>query len=65
MRLEEGVRSTLHHNNVGSPHFCFYVPDVKAKYAELQKRGDVKKIPTACRWNSFNARKTNKRITND
>jgi lactoylglutathione lyase len=32
----------LHHNNVGSPHFCFYVPDVEAKYAEVQQRGDVR-----------------------
>jgi catechol 2,3-dioxygenase-like lactoylglutathione lyase family enzyme len=37
-----GVMLDLHHNNVGSPHFCFYVPDVAAKYAELQKRGDVR-----------------------
>lgn len=31
----------LHHNNVGSPHLCFYVPDVEAKYKEVQQRGDV------------------------
>ena len=37
-----GTTLDLHHNNVGSPHFCFYVPDVEAKYAELQRRGDVK-----------------------
>ena len=32
----------LHHNNVGSPHISLYVPDVEAKLAELQRRGDVK-----------------------
>jgi lactoylglutathione lyase len=37
-----GTALDLHHNNVGSPHLCFYVPDVDAKYAELQQRGDVK-----------------------
>jgi catechol 2,3-dioxygenase-like lactoylglutathione lyase family enzyme len=37
-----GITLDLHHNNVGSPHFCFYVPDVEAKYAELRQRGDVK-----------------------
>jgi catechol 2,3-dioxygenase-like lactoylglutathione lyase family enzyme len=37
-----GTTLDLHHNNIGSPHFCFYVPDVEAKYAEVQKRGDVK-----------------------
>ena len=32
----------LHHNNAGSPHLCFYVPDVEAKYKAVQRRGDVK-----------------------
>jgi catechol 2,3-dioxygenase-like lactoylglutathione lyase family enzyme len=32
----------LDHNNIGSPHLCFYVPDVETKYAEVQQRGDVK-----------------------
>ena len=36
-----GVTLDLHHNNVGSPHMSFYVPDVEAKYNELQRRGDV------------------------
>jgi lactoylglutathione lyase len=36
-----GQTLDLHHNNVGSPHFCFYVPDVEAKYRELKARGDV------------------------
>jgi predicted enzyme related to lactoylglutathione lyase len=35
---------TLHHqqNNVGGVHISFYVPDVDAKFAEVQARGDVK-----------------------
>jgi catechol 2,3-dioxygenase-like lactoylglutathione lyase family enzyme len=37
-----GTTLDLHHNNVGSPHLCFYVPDVEAKYTELQQRGDVR-----------------------
>lgn len=36
-----GTTLDLHHNNVGSPHMCFYVPDVEAKYQELKQRGDV------------------------
>jgi glyoxylase I family protein len=36
-----GATLDLHHNNVGSPHLCFYVPDVEAKYAEIKRRGDV------------------------
>jgi catechol 2,3-dioxygenase-like lactoylglutathione lyase family enzyme len=36
-----GATLDLHHNNVGSPHLCFYVPDVEAKYADLRRRGDV------------------------
>jgi catechol 2,3-dioxygenase-like lactoylglutathione lyase family enzyme len=37
-----GSTLDLHHNNVGSPHMSFYVPDVEAKYKEVQRRGDVK-----------------------
>jgi catechol 2,3-dioxygenase-like lactoylglutathione lyase family enzyme len=37
-----GAVADLHHNNVGSPHISLYVPDVEAKYAQLQRRGDVK-----------------------
>jgi catechol 2,3-dioxygenase-like lactoylglutathione lyase family enzyme len=37
-----GATLDLHHNNAGSPHISLYVPDVEAKYAELQRRGDVK-----------------------
>jgi catechol 2,3-dioxygenase-like lactoylglutathione lyase family enzyme len=37
-----GATLNLHHNNVGSPHLSFYVPDVEAKYGELRQRGDVK-----------------------
>jgi catechol 2,3-dioxygenase-like lactoylglutathione lyase family enzyme len=36
-----GATLDLHHNNSGSPHISFYVPDVEAKYAELRGRGDV------------------------
>jgi len=36
-----GATLDLHHNNVGSPHLCIYVPNVEAKYEELQRRGDV------------------------
>jgi catechol 2,3-dioxygenase-like lactoylglutathione lyase family enzyme len=36
-----GTTLDLHHNNVGSPHMCFYVPDVEATYTELKARGDV------------------------
>ena len=44
LEYEEGGGSTLdlHHNNVGSPHFCFHAPDFEAKYAEVQERGDAK-----------------------
>ncbi|HKV55585.1 MAG TPA: VOC family protein [Candidatus Binataceae bacterium] len=41
-RAGGGATLDLHHNNVGSPHFCFYVPDVEAKLAEVERRGDVK-----------------------
>jgi catechol 2,3-dioxygenase-like lactoylglutathione lyase family enzyme len=36
-----GTTLDLHHNNVGSPHLCIYVPDVEAKFKEVQQRGDV------------------------
>lgn len=37
-----GSTLDLHHNNVGSPHMSFYVPDVEAKYREdpNQRRGE-------------------------
>jgi len=31
----------LAHNRVGSPHMCFLVTDVDAKFAEVTARGDV------------------------
>lgn len=37
-----GTELELHHNKAGSPHLCFYVPDVEAKYKAVQQRGDVK-----------------------
>lgn len=36
-----GTTLDLHHNNVGSPHLCIYVPDVETKLKEVQRRGDV------------------------
>lgn len=36
-----GTALDLHHNNVGSPHLCIYIPDVEAKLKEVQQRGDV------------------------
>ena len=36
-----GTTLDLHHNNVGSPHLCIYIPDVEAKLAEVRQRGDV------------------------
>ncbi|MGE0682634.1 MAG: VOC family protein [Candidatus Binatia bacterium] len=36
-----GVTLDLHHNNVGSPHLCIYVPNVEGKYKEVQQRRDV------------------------
>lgn len=36
-----GKTLDLHHNNVGSPHLCIYVPNVEAKLKEVQQRGDV------------------------
>lgn len=32
----------LAHNRVGSPHMCFLVDDVEAKFKEVSQRGDVK-----------------------
>lgn len=32
-----GITLDLHHNNVASSDFCFYVPDVEAKHADLQR----------------------------
>jgi catechol 2,3-dioxygenase-like lactoylglutathione lyase family enzyme len=29
------------HNRIGSPHMCFLVTDVEAKFAEVVERGDV------------------------
>jgi catechol 2,3-dioxygenase-like lactoylglutathione lyase family enzyme len=37
-----GTALDLHHNNAGSPHLSFYVPDVEAKYKAVQSRRDVK-----------------------
>jgi len=37
-----GSTLDLHHNNIGSPHFCFYVRDIEAKCAEVKERDDVK-----------------------
>lgn len=37
-----GIALDLHHNNVGSSHFCFYVPDAEAKNADLRQRGNLK-----------------------
>lgn len=31
----------LAHNRIGSPHMCFLVTDVEAKFAEVVARGDV------------------------
>jgi catechol 2,3-dioxygenase-like lactoylglutathione lyase family enzyme len=31
----------LAHNKVGNPHLCFYVPDVRATFRDVQQRGDV------------------------
>ncbi|MBI3244941.1 MAG: VOC family protein [Deltaproteobacteria bacterium] len=36
-----GTTLDLHHNNVGSPHLCIYIPDVETKLKEVQQRGDV------------------------
>lgn len=36
-----GTTLDLHHNNVGSPHLCIYVPDVEVKFKEVRQRGDV------------------------
>ncbi|MEW6299677.1 MAG: VOC family protein [Thermodesulfobacteriota bacterium] len=37
-----GTTLDLHHNNIGSPHLSFYVPDVETKYHEVRRRGDVR-----------------------
>lgn len=36
-----GEPSPIAHNRTGSPHQCFLVTDVEAKFAELSERGDV------------------------
>ncbi|MGI9596866.1 MAG: VOC family protein [Acidimicrobiales bacterium] len=33
--------AAIAHNRVGSPHMCFLVTDVEAKFAEVAQRGDV------------------------
>jgi catechol 2,3-dioxygenase-like lactoylglutathione lyase family enzyme len=38
---QAGVRLDVAHNNAGSPHFSFFVPDVDEKYQALSARGDV------------------------
>lgn len=37
----DGETAALAHNRIGSPHMCFLVTDVEAKYAEVVERGDV------------------------
>ena len=37
-----GPELTLDHNRAGSMHFSFFVDDVDAKRAEIERRGDVK-----------------------
>jgi catechol 2,3-dioxygenase-like lactoylglutathione lyase family enzyme len=39
-----GAAQTIHHNNIGSPHMSFGVPDVEAKYREVQSIADAKII---------------------
>jgi hypothetical protein len=39
-----GTAQKIHHNNAGSPHMSFGVPDVEAKYLELQATADAKII---------------------
>ena len=34
-------QASLAHNRIGSPHMCFLVTDVDAKFAQLTERGDV------------------------
>jgi len=36
-----GVRLAVAHNNIGSPHLSFFVPDAGEKYTALAARGDV------------------------
>ncbi len=33
--------AAIAHNRIGSPHMCFLVTDVEAKFAQLTERGDV------------------------
>ena len=37
---EDGA-AEIAHNRIGSPHMCFLVTEVEAKFAELSRRGDV------------------------
>lgn len=37
----EESRADIAHNRVGSPHMCFLVTDIEAKFAELTELGDV------------------------
>ncbi len=36
-----GDHAELAHNRIGSPHLCFLVDDVEAKFASVRARGDV------------------------
>jgi catechol 2,3-dioxygenase-like lactoylglutathione lyase family enzyme len=36
-----GVRLAVAHNNTGSPHLSFFIPDADEKYQALLARGDV------------------------
>jgi catechol 2,3-dioxygenase-like lactoylglutathione lyase family enzyme len=36
-----GKKLAVGHNNIGSPHLAFFVPDVQAHYDAVQARGDV------------------------
>jgi catechol 2,3-dioxygenase-like lactoylglutathione lyase family enzyme len=36
-----GVQLAVAHNNIGSPHLSFFVPDAGEKYEALLARGDV------------------------
>ena len=37
----DGDPAEIAHNRIASPHMCFLVTDVDAKFAELSERGDV------------------------
>ena len=39
-----GPELELDHNRPGSMHFSFFVDDVAAKHADIERRGDVKII---------------------